>query len=158
MRPAGARKAILLAILIALLASPGALGADEAKVKAPAKAPPGKLKLLGVGFATEGAFIIVNFTGSAAESRRLMQGTVSVKDEATGAVYSSVPSMPRIGPLIGHTRSDSQVGYVMLINPRDKPLQPGARVTVVLGTLKVEHVTVGGGTSKAAPPAGKEKK
>ena len=46
-----------------------------------------------------------------------------------------------IGPLIARPKEDGQLGYVMFMNA-PQPLQPGSRVTVVLGNFKQEHVVV----------------
>jgi hypothetical protein len=96
---------------------------------------------MGVGFAAEGGFIMVQYKAPPLVARQWMQGTVYVRDEATGNVFSEIPVMPKIGPLIGRPREPGQPGYVMLVNPRGA-LKPGATVTVVLGDFQQEHVTV----------------
>jgi hypothetical protein len=49
--------------------------------------------------------------------------------------------MPLLGPLIGRPAHAGQIGYVMFVNT-PPGLQSGARVTVVLGDFKQEHVIV----------------
>ncbi len=98
------------------------------------------VELLGVGYAADGALLVIQFKAPPQEARRtIRQGTVSVTDEATGALYNEVPSMAVIGPLIGHPAQAGQSGYAMLVNtPPGVP--PGSLVTVVLGNFKQEHV------------------
>ena len=98
------------------------------------------VELLGVGYAADGALLVVQFKASPQEARRTMrQGTISVTDEASGALYNEVPNMPIIGPLIGHPARADQPGYAMLVNT-PPGLPPGSLVTVVLGNFKQEHV------------------
>ena len=98
------------------------------------------VELLGVGYAADGALLVVQFKAAPMEARRTMrQGTISVTDEASGTVYNEVPSMPIIGPLIGHPAVAGQPGYAMLVNT-PPGLPPGSLVTVVLGDFKQEHV------------------
>ena len=98
------------------------------------------VELLGVGYAADGALLVVQFKAPPQEARRTMrQGTISVTDEASGALYNEVPSLAIIGPLIGHPAQAGQPGYAMLVNtPPGVP--PGSLVTVVLGNFKQEHV------------------
>ena len=75
------------------------------------------------------------------EAEKWWQGSVSVEDETSGALYNEIPVMPKIGPLIGRPKLPGQIGYVMLVNAPPY-LQPGAIVTVVLGVHEFEHVPV----------------
>jgi hypothetical protein len=102
-----------------------------------------EVELLGVGFAAEGNFIIVNYRADPRVAQSFWPGVLSVIDEATGAIYNEVPNMPVIGPLIGRPKEAGQLGYVMLVNT-PPGLRAGALVTVVLGDFKQEHVTVTG--------------
>jgi hypothetical protein len=99
--------------------------------------------LLGVGFAADGGFIMVQFRAPPKVATKWWQGSISVTDEATGTVYNEIPVMPIIGPLIGRPVEVGQLGYAMLVNA-PTPLQIGAVVTVVLGDYKFEHQTVQG--------------
>jgi hypothetical protein len=96
---------------------------------------------MGVDIAGEGGFINVRFRSSPAVTMRWMQGNISVTDEMTGAVYDTIAVMPSIGPLFARPTRPNQPGYVMLMNVKPG-LQPGVRVTVVLGQFKQEHVVV----------------
>jgi hypothetical protein len=110
----------------------------------PEARPPGTentVELLGVGFAAEGGFIIVNFKAPPSVVQDWWQGQVSVTDEASGTVYNEIPVLPVIGPLIGRPVEAGQIGYVMLTHNPPK-LRVGSLVTVVLGEYKFEHVKI----------------
>jgi hypothetical protein len=99
------------------------------------------VELLGVGFAAEGGFIIVNFRAPPSIVQLWWQGSVSVTNEASGTVYNEIPVLPVIGPLIGRPVEAGQIGYVMLThNPPN--LRIGSLVTVALGEYKFEHVKI----------------
>lgn len=119
-----------------LLAAGGVVPAAE-------KASGGKIRIIGVGFAGEGGFIMVNYKAPPQVARKWYQGTVSVVDENTKAVYNEIPVMPKVGPLHGRPKQDGQSGYVMLVN-KPPGLRPGSVVTVVLGDFRQEHVIVKG--------------
>lgn len=115
--------------------------AEAAGTALPAMQAQGAVELLGVGFAAEGGFIIVNFRAPPAVVQGWWQGLVSVTDEASGMIYNEIPVMPVIGPLIGRPVEAGQIGYVMLThNPPS--LRYGSLVTVVLGEYKFEHVKI----------------
>jgi hypothetical protein len=99
------------------------------------------VQVTGISFAAEGGMIMVSFLATPEEAEKWWPGSVSVTDEGNGAVYNEIPVMPKIGPLIGRPKVAGQPGYVMLVNPPPY-LQPGALVTVVLGTYEFEHVPV----------------
>jgi hypothetical protein len=99
------------------------------------------VELVGVGFAVDGGMIIVQFRAPPRIARDWFQGSCWVVDEGTGAIYNDIPVMPIIGPLIARPKENGQLGYVMLMNA-PQPLQPGSRVTVVLGDFKQEHIVV----------------
>jgi DNA-binding beta-propeller fold protein YncE len=101
----------------------------------------GTIEVTGVGYAADGVYIIVRFKAPPQVARRWIQGTVSVTDEATGGLYNEIPTMPLIGPLLGHPAQAGQPGYVMLVNT-PPGLPPGSLVTVVLGDFRQEHVRV----------------
>ena len=103
--------------------------------------PTKEVKVMGVGFAGEGGFIMIRFLAPPEEAEKWWQGSVTVTDEASGDQYIEIPVMPKIGPLIGRPKQDSQIGYVMLINA-PPGLQSGALVTVTLGNYRFEHVPV----------------
>jgi hypothetical protein len=99
------------------------------------------VELVGVGFAVDGGMIIVQFRAPPRIARDWFQGSCWVVDEGTGTIYNDIPVMPIIGPLIARPKENGQLGYVMLMNA-PQPLQPGSRVTVVLGNFKQEHIVV----------------
>lgn len=101
------------------------------------------VELLGIGFAADGGFIMVQFLAPPQVATNWWQGSISVTDEATGTVYNEIPVMPLIGPLIGKPVEAGQLGYAMLVNA-PTPLKTGAVVTVVLGDYVFEHQTVQG--------------
>jgi hypothetical protein len=94
-----------------------------------------------VGLAADGGFLIINFQAPPQVATRWYQGAVSLTDEATGAIYSEIPVMPVVGPLFGRPVEPGQPGYVMLVNAPNR-LQVGAKVTVVLGDYRFEHLLV----------------
>ena len=102
---------------------------------------PSTVKVLSVGFAAEGAMIMIRFLAPPSEADKWWPGNVSVVDEASGTVYNEIPVMPNIGPLIARPKVEGQQGYVMLVNP-PPGLQTGALVTVVLGAHRFEHLPV----------------
>jgi hypothetical protein len=101
----------------------------------------GDVQLLGVTFAADSGFIMVNFIVPPSLASEMYHGRFSVTDEATGEVYNEIPVMPVIGPLIGRPIQEGQRGYVMLIN-RAPQLEPGALVTVVIVDARFEHIPV----------------
>ncbi len=102
---------------------------------------PDGIKFLGINFAAEGDYIIISFLAPPSESRQLWQDSVFVIDETTKAVYKDIPVMPIIGPLVGYPATEGQTGYVTLVN-YNKGLKSGAKVTVILGKYKREHIIV----------------
>jgi len=94
-----------------------------------------------VGFAAAGGMIQVQFHAPPDVAAKWWQGSVSVTDEATGAVYNEIPVMPRIGPLIGRPKQPGQLGYVMLMHT-PPGLKPGSQVTVLLGKYEFKHISV----------------
>ncbi len=102
------------------------------------------VELLGVGFAADGGYIMIQFKADPRVTHSWWQGTVSVVDESSGTIYNEIPVLPNIGPLIGRPKQVGQLGYVMLVNT-DGAIHTGSIVTVVLGNFKQEHVTVSGG-------------
>jgi hypothetical protein len=119
-----------------LLAPPS--GAGSALAPAPERT---QVEIVRVGFAAEGAYIIVQFYAPPRMTHAWIQGTVSLIDEASGTVYNEIPVTPVIGPLIGRPAQATQLGYVMLVNA-PTPLAPGAKVTVILGDFRQEHLIV----------------
>jgi hypothetical protein len=99
------------------------------------------VQLVKVEVGAETGLILVQFRAPPAVARKWQQGNVYVVDEATGALYNEVPVLPVIGPLFARPKNVGQIGYVMFVN-MDSSLHRGARVTVVLGSFKQEHVTV----------------
>ena len=59
------------------------------------------VEIVRVGLAGEGGFIIVQFRAPPQEAERWWQGAISVIDEESQAVYTEIPVMPKVGPLIG---------------------------------------------------------
>jgi type II secretory pathway pseudopilin PulG len=104
---------------------------------------PAAVELLRVEVGRESGLISVQFKAPPKVAQKWWQGSVSVIDEGTGAVYNEVPVLPIVGPLIGRPVRAGQLGYVMLSNA-PTPLKPGAVVTVVLGEYRFEHQTVQG--------------
>ena len=113
-------------------------GDDPTPRAVPASADP---EVLQVGFGSDGSLISVAYKAAPTVARKWMQGTVYVTDEKTGAKYTEVPVMPKIGPLLGRPKEYGQVAYIMFVNG-PQPLQPGDVVTVVLGDYRQEHVKV----------------
>jgi len=97
------------------------------------------VELLWVGFAADGAFVIVNYVAHPAAAQAFWPGMLSVTDEASGTVFNEVPVMPVIGPLIARPLEAGQPGYVMLVHA-PAILRPGSLVTVDLAGHRFEHV------------------
>jgi hypothetical protein len=93
----------------------------------------------GVGFAAEGAYIAVYFKAPPQLVDGWWQGSVYVIDEATNQIFSEVPVMPVIGPLIAKPKEDGQPGYFML-NNAGRAISAKSLLTVVLGKYKRVHV------------------
>jgi hypothetical protein len=108
---------------------------------APAEAEVIPVQITSIGFAADTGMIMVRFLAPPEETEKWWPGTVSVTDEGSGAVYSEIPVLPKVGPLIGRPKQMGQPGYVMLINVPPY-LRSGALVTVVLGAHRFEHVPV----------------
>lgn len=108
-----------------------------------------QVRVLGVGYAAEGAYLIANFIAPPRLAILWQPGELYLVDEATGAKYDEIPFMPKIGFLIARPAEEGQAGYVMLQN--QPSLRPGSEVTVVLGGFTQEHVKVEY-TNAPAPP------
>jgi hypothetical protein len=102
---------------------------------------PTSVEVLGVSFGAEGTLIMVQFTASPKVAQNWFQGSVSVTDEASGAVYEEISVAPLIGPLISRPREEGRPGYAMLTNSAPG-LKGGELVTVRLGDYRFEHVRV----------------
>lgn len=102
---------------------------------------PGQVEIVAVTTAADGVYIMIQFRAPVRIARTWYQGRVGVIDEATGTVYSEIPSVGTIGPLITHPSVDGQLGFIMLTN-KPVALQAGAHVTVILGDIKQEHIIV----------------
>lgn len=98
-------------------------------------------ELLAVSLAAEGAYILVEFKAPPLIAQNWWEGSIYVIEEATDVVYSDIPTMPTVGPLIGHPVEEGQIGYVMLSNTVTG-IRSGSVVSVILGRFKREHVTV----------------
>lgn len=96
------------------------------------------VQVLNAGIAAEGGFIIVNYVSSYRKAQDFWPGRVSVTDETSGIVYSEVPVMPIIGPLIARPQKDGQAGYVMFVN--NPPILGDTLLTVILDDYVQEHV------------------
>ena len=99
------------------------------------------MEIVGVGFAADGDYVMVQFRADPRVTLMWAQGNVYVIDEATGIKYGDIPVMPVVGPLLGQPVEKGQLGYVMFLN-HNRALAAGARVTVVLGDFRQEHVPV----------------
>jgi hypothetical protein len=140
--PEAATEALILAVpeTSTSIEAPVA-AAPTPETTAPSLVMANTVELLGVGFAADGGFIIVNFKAPPSVVQDWWQGQVSVTDEASGTVYNEIPVLPVIGPLIGRPVEAGQIGYVMLThNPPN--LRIGSLVTVALGEYKFEHVKI----------------
>ncbi len=129
--------------------APSPAGAHSAAALPTAGAPTAtqtltpSVELLGVGFAADSGYIMIQFKAEPRLTHSWMQGTVYVVDESSGTIYNEIPVLPNIGPLLARPKQAGQLGYVMLINT-PPGIHHGSIVTVVLGDFKQEHVTVSG--------------
>jgi hypothetical protein len=94
-----------------------------------------QVELVGVGLAAEGAYIAVYFRSPPAVVGDWWQGSVYIIDETTNQIFSDVPVMPVIGPLIAKPKEAGQLGYFMLINT-GQAINENSHMTVVLGKYK----------------------
>lgn len=95
----------------------------------------------GIGFAGEGAYIMVQFTAPMKQSERWQQDFIWVVDEKTRILYKDVPVVPVVGTLIGRPSQEGDIGYVMLYNLYNG-IKSGSVVSVVMGNYKREHIVV----------------
>jgi len=108
---------------------------------APEGTDAGAVDLLGVEIGSDSGLILVKFKAPPSLARKWQRGAVYVVDEATGGIYNDIPVAPIIGPLFARPKAVGQQGYVMFKNT-GPGLNSGARVTVVLGGFKQEHLIV----------------
>jgi hypothetical protein len=112
------------------------------KMKAVTEEPdPAGVTFHSVGFAADGAYLMVIFSAPLDQSDKWQQGFVYVIDEETERVYWEVPVAPVVGPLIGRPAKEDQKGYIMLLNP-GYAVKSSSTVTVILGEYKREHYKV----------------
>ncbi len=102
---------------------------------------PDGVTLEGVGFAADGGYIMVSYSGPKELLSTFRQDDVYVYDESTRGVYKDIPVMPIIGPLVGKPGTDGQKGYTMLLNYYGG-IKSGSVVSVVLGKYKREHYVI----------------
>jgi hypothetical protein len=100
-----------------------------------------QVRLVGVGIAGEGGYVIARYTAPSRLAMHWQPGRLWVVDEATGVKYDKIPIMPKIGALLARPNHPGQVAYVMFENPYGG-VRPGSKVTVVLDGFEKKHVVV----------------
>jgi hypothetical protein len=102
---------------------------------------PDGTELLGVRFAAEGVYVMVEFKAPRELSKNWQEGSIYLFDEKTGVAYWDIPEVPVLGQLLGKPQEDGQIGYAMLKNI-SAGIKPDSIVTVVLGNYKREHISI----------------
>ncbi len=102
---------------------------------------PDGVTLQGVGFAADGGYIMVSYSGPVTIIHTFRQDDVYVYDETTRGVYKDIPVVPILGPLQGKPVNDDQMAYTMLKNYYGG-IKSGSVVSVVLGKYKREHYVI----------------
>jgi hypothetical protein len=87
-------------------------GTVPARIAEMPNAKPGDISLIGVGFATDGNYIMVSSRALPEIASRWQQGDVYLIDEKDGAVYDQIPVMPVVGPLFGKPKIKDQPGML----------------------------------------------
>jgi hypothetical protein len=115
-------------------------------VRAPALPTPppailSRIEVTACRLASRNEFVDVRFRVHGKEKFDADPAGIYLMDEATGEKYYIV-SLKRIGRL-AETRSPSDpASHTILIRNLNRKLKAGARVTLVVGKLRQEHVTV----------------
>jgi hypothetical protein len=127
----------------ALWAAPEAVEAQAGAAVA-ARAPARELTVNRVFMVANGSMVQIRFTVPAATATQWVPvdpRQTYVVDEATGEKFF-VMNLVRIGPLAQVRLPKGGGSSYMVIDNRHERLKPGTRITVVVGALKQEHVTV----------------
>lgn len=102
---------------------------------------PDGAQLLGVRFAAEGGYVMVEFKSPRELAENWDEGSIFLFDEKTGITYWDIPQVPVLGLLLGKPQEEGQKGYAMFKNI-GAGIKPGSVVTVVLGNFKREHINI----------------
>jgi hypothetical protein len=98
-------------------------------------------ELLGVRFAADGGYIMVEFKSPRELAQNWNEGSIFLLDEKTGITYWDIPQVPILGLLLGRPLEEGQKGYAMFKNI-EGGIKPGSVLTVVLGDYKREHISI----------------
>jgi hypothetical protein len=98
-------------------------------------------ELLGVRFAAEGVYVMVEYKSPRELAENWREGSIYFIDEKTGTAYWDIPEVPVLGLLLGKPQEDGQKGYAMFKNI-SAGIKLDSIVTVVLGNYKREHIIV----------------
>lgn len=127
------RKFIVASVLPFLLT---ACSAREG-MRRPAEAP--RIEVLHCRLAPSGEFVDVRYRILGEEKTDPDPADTYLVDEATGEKYYLM-LLQRIGRLPGTRSQEDAVARSIMFRNFDRKLKPGARVTLVVGGLRREHV------------------
>jgi hypothetical protein len=102
---------------------------------------PDGAELLGVRFAAEGGYVMVEFKSPRELAENWNEGSIFLLEEKTGITYWDIPQVPVLGLLLGKPQEEGQKGYAMFKNIA-AGIKTGSVVTVVLGNYKREHINI----------------
>lgn len=122
----------------------GAAASAQADSSVAASAAPSVLTVDRAFLAGGGSMLRVNFKVPSPRTTQWLPvdpKQTYVVDEATGEKFF-VLNLARIGPAAQVRLPKGGAASYMVIDNRHEHLKPGARITVVVGALKQEHVTV----------------
>jgi len=126
------------------VAAAGASAQGQHAAQAGATTPERKLTVERAFMVANGSMVQVRFTVPPAKTTQWIpvdQKDTYLVDEATGEKFF-VMNLVRIGPAAQVRVPKGGGSSYMIIDNAHEHLKPGARVTVVIGDLKQEHVTV----------------
>jgi hypothetical protein len=124
--------------------TPGILSSPAAQARAAAQAPEPKLAVGRAVIVGNGSMLQVRFsvpTSTVTQWIPVEPKDTYVVDETTGEKFY-VTNLVRIGPAAQVRLPKGGGSSYMVIDNRHEHLKPGAKITVVVGALKQEHVTV----------------
>jgi hypothetical protein len=124
--------------------APGTQGSEAVRADAAARPPEHKLTVNRAVMVANGSMLQVRFTVPASTTTQWIPvdpKDTYVVDESSGEKFY-VANLVRIGPVAQVRLPKGGGSTYMIVDNRHEHLKPGAKITVVVGALKQEHVAV----------------
>jgi hypothetical protein len=98
------------------------------------------VEVVSIQVASQSGFLVLQYKADPTFVGKLSPTQFYLRDEATGTEYRDIPTLPSMGLMFGRPQRAGQIATVLFSNVGN--LQPGATMTVVIGSIKHEHVVL----------------